>query len=103
MFGTEPPEPPHPGQKVLAVIFTVFFFVVGIIGLVSGDFYLPSRFGPGQSLEGLNAYLVSTSFIVLAAFFSMALMEWNSESLQKLLAKILFVLFLLLIALGVFL
>lgn len=102
MFGDQPPEPPHPGQKVIQVIFAILLLAGGIYGLETGHLILASTLRPGHPVDGLAAYLIAVSFLCLAVLLMITLKEWSDRTLQKLIAKFLFILFLIMFTIGVF-
>jgi hypothetical protein len=102
VFGDEAPEPPHPGQKVIQAIFAILLLAGGIYGLKTGHLILASTLRPGHPVDGLAAYLIAVSFLCLSVLLLMTLKDWSDRMLQKLIAKILFVLFLVMFTIGVF-
>ena len=102
MFGDEPPEQSHIGHKIIQTVVAVLLLIAGVIGLVSGHFFLPSMTRPGYALEGLSAYLVAISFISLSALFFITLTHWTDEFLYKVVTKFLFILFVVLFTVGFF-
>jgi hypothetical protein len=102
MFGDEPPEQSHTGHKIIQIVIAVLLLIGGIVGLVSGHFFLPSMTKQGYALEGLSAYLVAISFISLSALFFITLVQWTDEFLYKVTTKFLFFLFLVLFTIGFF-
>ena len=104
MFGIEPEEKIEvsKGQKLLIVFIGVVFFSLGLWGVISGKFYLPSRFSSGYSLEGIPAYLVSASFFSLSSFFFFLNSDWRNNTKYQRLINLLFLLALLLLGAGLF-
>jgi hypothetical protein len=102
MFGDEPPEQSHVGHKIIQTVIAVLLLIAGIVGVVSGHFFLPSMTRQGYALEGVSAYLIAISFINLSAVFFITLTQWKDEFLYKIVTKIFFFLFLVLFTVGFF-
>ena len=83
MFGDEPPEDPHLGQKIVAIIFAVIFLGLALYGLMNGHIITAGMHTAGMRHEGTSAYLISVSFLCLAALCVISLWEWANKQLQK--------------------
>ena len=102
MFGDEPQEETHKGHVIIQTTIAVLLLVAGIIGLVSGHFFLPSMTRQGYALEGASAYLIAISFVSLSAVFFITLTNLKDEFLFKVITKLLFFLFVVLFTVGFF-